>query len=223
MMRFIKSMGWLKSRDTIFIHQGILFAGVLTYLVDPDDVVWRFIKHAPQSRMLEHLFFGIAAILIGIGTWLCTQQAANDLLSKKFHVPRSRVTVLGEILNAVGIASLLPLSGSLLFISGDIARVLSLKRPKISAANNHSVNLADNPQLISIAEHEYVHSNTSDRNSALQVAFRGHAGWWLAFISMTIFSFTLSDRLAGYMFAGTAAINLLIQAPRIAQQPGSVK
>ena len=46
------------------LRLGLLLAAVATYIVSPEDVVWRFVKDAPHSRLLEHCAFGVAAILL---------------------------------------------------------------------------------------------------------------------------------------------------------------
>jgi len=66
-------------RHPVLIHQTLLAASVLTYLTDPEDVVWRYIKRASDARLLEHLCFGTAAIALGAGACLCTWATAKQL------------------------------------------------------------------------------------------------------------------------------------------------
>jgi len=41
-------------RHQMLLRQSILAAAFSTYLLDPDDVVWRFIRQYPSRRALEH-------------------------------------------------------------------------------------------------------------------------------------------------------------------------
>jgi hypothetical protein len=61
-------------RHPWLIHNGLLLASVLTYWIDPEDVVWRFIKSALHARLFEYLCFGSAAVLIALGIWLSSWQ-----------------------------------------------------------------------------------------------------------------------------------------------------
>ncbi|MGA9985978.1 MAG: hypothetical protein WBP95_21075 [Acidobacteriaceae bacterium] len=57
-------------RRPFLIHGLVLLIGWGTCLLDRDDVLWRFIRNCPYSRLLERLGFGGAAAAIGIGILL---------------------------------------------------------------------------------------------------------------------------------------------------------
>jgi len=52
------------NRLSLIIRAAALTVGLSTYLISPDDVVWRFIKTVPNARVLEHAVFVIAAVII---------------------------------------------------------------------------------------------------------------------------------------------------------------
>lgn len=57
----------------ILVRLLIVGAAFLTYLIDRDDMVWRFVKnHGAQTRTWEHWLFLAATLLIGMGAYVCT-------------------------------------------------------------------------------------------------------------------------------------------------------
>jgi hypothetical protein len=127
-------------RHPVLIHQILLAASVLTYLADPEDVVWRYIKHASNARLLEHLCFATAAIALGAGACLCTWETAKQLTQGTDPGP-GLVEGAGEILHAVGIGSLLPLAGFLVLVCGETIRVGRLEglRKHSKAASSRAI------------------------------------------------------------------------------------
>jgi hypothetical protein len=92
---------------------------VCTYFLDRDDVIWRLIRNSPSSRMLEHAFFFLAAVLVGLGSVLCTRSRA----SSRRHSGEHR---LGELAYAIGLGSLFPLSGAVFLVVTESIRLLRL-------------------------------------------------------------------------------------------------
>lgn len=108
-------------RHQTLLSQLIIAAGLATYLFDPEDVVWRFIKASANRRILEHAVFVAAGILIGAGAALCTRARtakADD------GGPVSAEYQLGELLYAVGLGTLMPLAGFLIVVTGQAIRIL---------------------------------------------------------------------------------------------------
>jgi hypothetical protein len=60
----------------LLLHRSVIAAAFLTYLVDPEDVVWRLIKNNPANRTLEHALFAVATLLVGVGALVCTRAPA---------------------------------------------------------------------------------------------------------------------------------------------------
>ena len=112
----MKATGFEYRHQTL-VHQLIVGAGFLTYLIDPDDIIWRFVRNGPAPRLWERSLFIVATILIAIGATLCTRARA-------FHVP----TYLGELLYAIGLGSLMPLPGFVILMAGETLRVFRLTR-----------------------------------------------------------------------------------------------
>src|ERR1700677_4951024 len=105
-------------RHPWLLHNGLLLASVLTYWIDRQDAVWRFIKAAPHPRLLEHLSFGSAAILIALGIWL-RSRAAHRAYDSRGNDSTGR---WGGVFYAAGLGTLFPLSGLLLFVLGEFVR-----------------------------------------------------------------------------------------------------
>jgi hypothetical protein len=104
-------------RHQIQIHNLLILAGVLTYLIDPDDIVWRFVRYSSAPRLWERALFIIATVLIAIGAILCTRARA-------FH----RHHYLGELVFALGFGSLLPIPGFIILVVGEAVRLFRLAR-----------------------------------------------------------------------------------------------
>ena len=159
----------------------LLPASLATYLVSPDDIVWRFIKLSPHARLLEHLAFGAAAALLGVALLLKLQAGSRGGASVT-------PAIFANLLQAVGIGSLLPLPGFLLLVLGDLAISLLFRtqQPKI--------------------EDDSQPSNTATSTAALT----GHIGLTCAFASMVVFSIVLVDRVADILFAASALVSLAV-------------
>lgn len=175
-----------------FLIQSILVTLCwLSYLFDREDVVWRFIKGSPNSRLLEHLAFGLAAVCIAWAVLLGAWPGGNREVAGQ--TPRSiRRRSLGEILHAIGIASLLPVSGSIAFVCAESLRSIHYARLSIDASTSPPVAQATAPSQLG-------------NHPICRILLRHIAGI-CAFLSMLVFSITLSDRVADALFAGTALV-----------------
>jgi hypothetical protein len=54
-----------EDRHQTLLHQFLVAAAFLTYLIDRDDVVWRFVKDRTASRELERTLFASLTIYAG--------------------------------------------------------------------------------------------------------------------------------------------------------------
>jgi hypothetical protein len=111
-------------RHQTLLSQLLIGAGLATYLFDPEDVVWRFIKDQPDRRALEHGSFLIATVLIGVAAVLCTGARAREGNNADGRASRPYRT--GEFLYAVGLGTLMPLAGFVILVSGQTIRILRL-------------------------------------------------------------------------------------------------
>ena len=114
-------------------------------------------------------------------------QIDNELGKSDRRLFKPDRAVAGDFLQAVGIGSLMPLAGFILLIFGETA--FSLYRYKFSGKTEETDGIARPPRR--------------------EILLSRHAGLGCAFVSMLIFSITLSDRLADFLFAGTALVTLL--------------
>jgi hypothetical protein len=170
------------------IRAALLLAGLSTYLISADDVVWRFIKRVPHSRLLEHLSFGIAAAMLGISLLLKIRASMKDP-----NDPPCAKAVVSNLLQAIGIGFLLPLPGFLLLVCGEI--VVNLLLSGRHPARKQPGTAPDFRQDRRL-------SNPFNWRDAVIT----HLGLCCAFISMIIFSVVLIDRVADVLFAMTAMV-----------------
>ena len=127
----MKAIGF-ERRHPMLLHQLIVGAGFLTYLFTRDDVVWRFVKDTSAPHALERLAFVVATLLIAVAAGMCTWAQANaapnrapgSVATSHFHSQR----YLGELLYAIGLGSLAPLSGFIILVGGEALRIFRLSR-----------------------------------------------------------------------------------------------
>lgn len=177
------------------LHQLLVGTAFLTYLIDPEDIVWRFIKNTSSPHELERVLFLVATVAVAVGAALCTWARAHRIPESNSPVePRRQIDTpqaLGEILFAVGLASLFPLLGFLILVLGETLRVLRL----VSRRDDLSRHVEGQP------------------SATWGTAFRNEAVKWGILITMIVFVITLSDRVAEYLAAASFLIGLLLNAP----------
>jgi len=194
-------------RHPMLIHLLIVGAAWSTYIIEKDDVVWRFIKdYGAATRPLEHLSFLAATFLIGIGAYICTK--ADFRLISWQTTTQSRDEVrdssspwwkklpllhhFGEAVYALGFASLMPLTGFIILILGEFIRLgrLSLSH-QVSPKNSRCLLVA--------------------RGANWAAAIRLESLKWGIFVSMAVFTITLIDRLADVLIAASFLLWMFIQ------------
>jgi hypothetical protein len=169
-------------RHATLLHSLLIAVMVATYLFERDDVVWRFIKSSPSRIVLVHVFFLIATLLVGLGAMLCTSGRVS------FRPGRFPA---GELLYAIGLASLAPLSGAIFFIAGESLRILRLAlRKSEEPGGRPSLELPRWPR-----------------------AFRREAAKWGIFITMIVFSITLIDRVADILASVSVLTWVILNLP----------
>lgn len=158
------------------LRVALLVAGLATYLVSPDDVVWKFVRTSQHARLLEHFGFGLAAVLLGIALLLKVQASTVGALS----------TTIGSLFQPLGIGSLLPLPGFLLFVVGELG-ITSL-----------------------IAERE----SGEQRSLSWKASLAEHTGLCCTCASIIVFSIVLIDRVADALFALSAIASIAVSFRR---------
>ena len=171
-------------RYQTLLRQWIIAAAFSTYLLDPDDIVWRFIRQNPSRRALEHVFFFLATLLIAAAAALCTWARANSprsapgLSTVRFH------QLLGNLLFAIGIATLAPLWGAFFRLVAEAFRLLRLENYLPATVTLDAGNASSR-----VPPRAWAH------------AFRREAAKWGILLTMAVFSITLIDRLAEVLAA----------------------
>lgn len=186
-------------RQPAFIRGVLIAAAVSTYLFERDDVVWRFVRNSPANRELEHIAFLMAAVAVGAGAALCTwAEAYRDVeATGEVHSRRlGAVRYAGEWIYAAGLASLLPLSGAVLLVFGELLRVSRLMRSE----------KAIRPSPAKPADPLQVERPVWGR------ALRKQAGKWGILVTMLALAVTLVDRLADVLALGSVLLWVLLNA-----------
>jgi hypothetical protein len=184
----------LTEKQQSVAHAILLAAAVSTYVFSPDDIVWRFVRNSSHPRAWEHAAFATAAALLGIALLLKINASLHA--QNPTSPAASRFTAaIANLLQSIGIASLLPVPGFLLLVIGSVAATLFLST-KSSNAKAHTTK-PSSPQPAS-----------PQQAPQWRPAFFTHIGLCCAFASMLIFSITLIDRVADIIFVITALVSL---------------
>jgi hypothetical protein len=199
-------------RHQMLLRQSILAAAFSTYLLDPDDVVWRFIRQYPSRRALEHFFFALATFLIAVAAILCTRARATlrppapnaPIFAKNGFGFLPISYSLGQFLFDLGIATLAPLWGAVLLVVAEAFRLLRLQ-----AQSN----------FLGIGSQGVAPTNFSTPSWGR--AFRLEAAKWGIFVTMVVFSITLIDRLAESLAVASILIAVILNLPSFDSKPGS--
>lgn len=179
------------------VHLLIVAVAFLTYLVDRDDIVWRFVKDSTAPRTLERSLFLIATLAIAVGAGICTWARALPERNISPGLGQNRdlrhPRYLGELSFAIGLASLAPLWGFVILVAGEALRLFRLMR------REDDQKPASSPQ----AKH----------NAQWRKALRQEAGKWGMLLTIIVFVITLKDRLAEVLAAASLLSGLLLNAP----------
>ena len=197
-------------RHQTLVHQFIVAAAFLTYFVDREDIVWRFVKDSSAPRGFERSCFIVATVFIVIGAAICTwarvyrrPESATGMESYR-HLHRLRY--FGDLLYTIGLASLAPLWGFILLVAGETLRIFRLALREDPRARNFLQHpLTSASPLLPPAAQEF--------HSRLRKAFREEAVKWGLFLTMVVFVITLKDRLAEVLAGASFLIGLLLNAP----------
>jgi hypothetical protein len=190
----------MKERWSLVIHAVLLLGGVCAYFKQPDDVVWQFVRGESNVRVWERIWFALAAVALAISLSLRVRLDTQPMESKNEQGRAGPLRIASDFLQALGIGSLLPIAGFILLVLGETTfSVLCY------AFENNS-----GSELAGTAVPRSATTGRGERRESLS----RHAGLLCAFLSMVAFSITLSDRLADYLFAGSALIAVLANLRR---------
>jgi hypothetical protein len=174
-------------RHQTLIHQLLVGAGLLTYLLDRDDVVWRFVKNSAEPHVLERLAFVFATLFIAVGAVVCTRSRA---LGGGGSAARERQRWLGDFCYTIGLASLVPLAGFVLLVGGEGLRVLRL--------------------MGSASRTETWKAGAEQSSLSWGTAFRREAVKWGILVTMIVFVIALRDRDADVLVVASFLTGLLL-------------
>jgi hypothetical protein len=165
-------------RHQTLLHILLVGLALLSYLVQPDDIVWALVRYHSNSALLERIVFGIGAIMI-------LSSAALDTWANAYPPAAHYPLRLARLLLASALGLLLPLSGALTLVAGEVILVFRLfLRDRESAAAQH---------LEPSVRPDFPVRRVS---GAWEAAFRTAASKWGLAASMIAFTVTLQDRIA---------------------------
>ena len=199
-------------RHQALVHQLIVGAAFVTYLVDRDDIVWRLVKSTTTPHILERLVFILATVLVAMGAGLCTRtrafQKVRGTSSDDPHGLLHPSRYLGDLSYAIGLGSLAPVPGFLILVGGEAFRVLRLAgRTDGRPQNWQEHRLSVFPASPS--------GESKQRTPEWKNAIRHEAAKWGILATMTVFVITLQDRHAEVLALGSFLIGVLVNAPTL--------
>lgn len=194
-------------RHQTLVHQLIVGAAFLTYLIDREDVVWRFVKDSATPHGRERLIFIIATLLIALGAAICTQARAHGRPKRSVgtepHIFSSHPRYLGELCYAIGLGSLVPLAGFVVLVGGEALCVFRLIRRE---AQNSLEPPLSAPRSLALPGAE-------ETNPSWRRAFRHEAVKWGILITMIVFVITLKDGYAEFLAVATFLVGTSFNVP----------
>lgn len=224
MLDALKAIEFEYRRQTL-LHLLLVGAAFLTYVAQPDDIVWAFVKHHSIYRaLLERLVFGTGTLMIlssaALQTWanayrLPQASTSNQPPRDESYRQVQHAFYFGRLLFALGLGLLAPISGTAILLLGEIILVLRLTNREGLWSESRSDCLSG---ALSYSSH------SSSPRSGVRVnwrsALRREISKWGLAVTMIIFTVTLRDRvaeiLAGASFLLWAALNWpeLVRDPR---------
>ena len=191
-------------RHQTLLHQLIVGAAFLTYLIDREDVVWRFVKDTATPRGPERFIFIVATVLIALGAGLCTRahvrRRPKTGRASEARIFRGHPRYLGELCYAIGLGSLVPTAGFVLLVGGEALRVFRLIRRE------------QNSQQPPSAE---------ETNRSWRQAFRLEAAKWGILVTLIVFVITLEDRYAEFLAVASFLVGTFLNLPIVRHSAGA--
>ncbi len=191
-------------RHRTLLHLLVVGLAFLTYLFEPDDIVWALVRdHTTYRALLERLFFGSGALLMIVSallqTWAVAEGGPGVTAFSTVDEPSrygQHVFYAGRLLFALGLGLLAPLWGAVILFTGEIILTLRLLGMDYLGARVELPQHRGNMQGVSVRPF---------RNQWRRAVREEAAKWGLA-ITMVVFTLTLQDRIAEIL----AAVSFLI-------------
>jgi hypothetical protein len=189
-------------RHQTLLHLLLVGISVSTYLGDRVDIVWRLVRSHSDSAFLEHVVFGVGALMmLGsalLDTWANARLSLPagskaQVLSQQLIFPRypSR---FAQLLLASALGLLLPVSGALILLVGETILVLRLL-------------LRDQESMSAML------LPSRGIEGCWPAAFRAAASKWGLTASMIVFAWTLRDRIAEIGAASSFLLWMVLNVP----------
>jgi hypothetical protein len=203
-------------RHQTLTHQLIVVAAFLTYLIQNDDVVWRYVKHSAAPREMERSLFAVATLFIAVGAGICTWARAYRRPESTTGVGPNRYLRhpqhFGDLLYAIGLGSLAPLWGFVILVTGETLRVYRL----IRRVDDHTQNFQQSP----LSTPPPLANPIAKRlDPQWGKAFRQEAVKWGILLTMIVFVISLKDRLAEVLAIASFLVGLFFNAPIFSHSP----
>ncbi len=206
-------------RHQLLLHELIVGAALLTYLVDREDIVWRYIKSSDHAILLEHWLFAITTLLFGISACLCTiaraypstEDTSGSIQAVNRELPGSfnQLRLFGDFLYALALASLLPPSGFFILILCEAIRLVRLSRREGVLARSETAEIK-RPFIASASTLSAQTTPTGRPQLEWGKAFRREALKWGLFLTMIVFTLTLKDRIAEVLIGASVVLWILL-------------
>jgi protein-S-isoprenylcysteine O-methyltransferase Ste14 len=196
------------------VHLLIVGVSFLTYLADPDDLVWALVRGRENARLLERVLFAVATILIGAGGALITwagAYVAPPVGGQRPPVHRNgpyrylrHPQHVGTLLFAAGLSFLTPLWGFVVLLAGKAAALLRLIQREQYLSRMESAGLVG-PNVAQAASSR---EPLGEKGPLWRNSFRQESAKWGMFLTMIVFTSLLQDRVGEVL----AMVSLLVWA-----------
>jgi protein-S-isoprenylcysteine O-methyltransferase Ste14 len=215
-------------RHQTLLHLLVVALAFLAYAVQPDDIVWAFVKHHTIYRtLLERLVFGTGALVVLCSAILLTwanayrsprADAENPLVAcdgpyRYFQHP----VYFGRLLFALGIGLLAPMAGTAILLTGEVVLVLRL------LVRERERPMADTLRQYRIRVQEFLPSFRSPFPAQglppnWKKGFRNEASKWGLAVTMIVFTLTLRDRVAEFLAGASFLLWFVLNLPYLLGQ-----
>jgi hypothetical protein len=206
-------------RRQLLLHELIVGAALLTYLVDRDNIVWRYIKSSDHAILLEHWLFAITTLLFGLSACLCTIARAHpstegvsgssQAVNREFPRSLYQLRLFGDFLYALALASLLPLSGFFILIVCEAIRLVRLFWRESVLTRSETAEI-DRPLTAPTSTLSAQTNPTGRPQLEWGKAFRREALKWGLLLTMIVFTLILKDRIAEILIGASVVLWILL-------------
>jgi protein-S-isoprenylcysteine O-methyltransferase Ste14 len=209
-------------RHQTLLHMLVVGLAFATYAIVPDDIVWLIVRDSPHNRFLERSFFAFAALLIGAAAAICTwaraysepafaDASASVACDGPYRYLRYPM-YLGTLLYTVGLGSLAPIPGFIILVAGDALLVSRLIR-RTDQLERTATALQVRPRLPRLLPSFRPCFPAKGRSPNWRKAFGQESAKWGLFLTMTIFTIVLIDRVADYLVLASLLLWFLVNLP----------